>query len=112
LNASMLKQWHRDDIFAALERRGWSKPIKIHVLPDWYAVGEAWTASRLEETLKILFVADYGTGYKGIDSVESLTASVKGKAHEYCLWLNRTRDSLWKAAVLEWANSINPDQIT
>jgi hypothetical protein len=101
----MLKQWHRDDIFAALCRRGWSNPIQLEVLSDWYAVGEAWTASRPQETLKMFFVADYGTGYKGIDSIESLSATVDGNDREHHLWLHRTRNSRWKSAVLEWAKS-------
>jgi hypothetical protein len=51
----------RDDIFAAVRKGGWSNPIQLQVSPDWYVVGEAWTATRLPETLKMFFVADYGT---------------------------------------------------
>ena len=62
----------RDDIFAAVRKGGWSNPIQLQVSPDWYVVGEAWTATRLPETLKMFFVADYGTVYKGIDSISRL----------------------------------------
>ena len=83
----MLKAWHREDILSALECRGWSKPIQIEVLSDRYAVGEAWSTRRLEKTLKVFFVADYGSGYKDINSIESLIARVDGKTGEYLLWV-------------------------
>ena len=102
----MLKPWHRDDIFAAQSSRGWSNPVQLEVSPDWYAVGEAWTATRLQETLKMFFVSDYGTGYKGIDSIESVSATVGGTDRKPDLWLHRRRDSKWKAALSEWVAAI------
>jgi len=50
--------------------------------------------------------ADYGTGYNGINSIESLSASVDGTDREHDLWLHRTRDSRREAAVVEWAKAI------
>ncbi len=54
----------------------------------------------------MFFVSDYGTGYKGIDSIESVSATVGGTDRKPDLWLHRRRDSKWKAALSEWVAAI------
>jgi len=61
----MLKPWHKEDVFNVLQHRGWAQPVPLDYPQDWYYVGEAWSASRLNKILKLYFVADFGTASKG-----------------------------------------------
>jgi hypothetical protein len=105
----MLKQWHKEDVFNALQHRGWAQPVPLDFPQDWYYVGEAWSASRLNKILKLYFVADFGTGFKGTDSIESIAGRLVGDPGEYDLWLHRTRDAKWRSSLIEWANRLSPD---
>jgi hypothetical protein len=58
----MLKVWHKEDVFNALQARGWMGPALLEYPKDWDYVGEAWSFSRANWILNLYFVADYGTG--------------------------------------------------
>ncbi len=102
----MLKQWHKDDAFGALQARGWTGPDPLAYPDDWQYVGEAWRFSRANWTFNLYFVADYGTGFVGAETVESIAGRLVGDAGEYDLWLHRTRDAKWRASVIKWADAI------
>jgi hypothetical protein len=106
----MLKAWHKEDVFNALQARGWMGPALLEYPKDWNYVGEAWSFSCANWILNLYFVADYGTGFHGIDSVESIAGRLVGDSGEYDLWLQRTRDAKWKASVVEWADQISADR--
>ena len=94
-------------MFHALKRRGWIGPEPLEYPGDWHYVGEAWSFSRANWTLNLYFVADYGTGFHGTDSVESIAGRLNGDPGEYDLWLRRTQDAKWKASVIKWAGEIS-----
>ena len=107
----MLKPWHKDDAFDALKTRGWAGPAPLAAPSDWHYVGEAWTFVRANWVLNLYFVADYGTGFAGPDTVESIAGRLVGDdGGEYDLWLRRTRDAKWKAAVIAWADAISTER--
>jgi hypothetical protein len=105
----ILKAWHKEDAFDALRRRGWAGPVLLEYPRDWHYVGEAWFFSRANRTLNLYFVADYGTGFHGTDSIESIAGRLIDDAGEYDLWLRRTQDARWKTSVIEWADQISAD---
>jgi hypothetical protein len=107
---AMLKVWHKNDAFDALQRRGWIGPVVLGYPKEWNYVGEAWSFSRANWTLNLYFIADYGTGYHGIDSIESIAGRLVGDSSEYGLWLRRTRDARWKSSVIEWADQLSADR--
>ena len=39
----MLKAWHKEDVFNALQARGWMGPVLLEYPKDWNYVGEAWS---------------------------------------------------------------------
>ena len=78
-------------MFNALQSRGWMGPALLEYPKDWNYVGEAWSFSRANWTLNLYFVADYGAGFHGSDSFESITGRLIGDSGEYDLWLHRTR---------------------
>ena len=106
----MLKPWHKEDVFNALQARGWMGPALLEYPKDWNYVGEAWSLSRANGILNLYFVADYGTGFHGTDSVESIAGRLIGDSGEYDLWLHRTRDAKWKASVIKGADQISADR--
>ncbi len=95
-----------------LRRRGWLGPIALEYPTDWSYVGEAWSFSRAGQMLHLYFVADYGTGFHGTDSIESIAGRLVGDSGEYDLWLRRTRDAKWKTSAIEWADEISTDHQT
>jgi hypothetical protein len=106
----MLKPWHKEDAFGALRARGWTGPEPLAYPEDWHYVGEAWYFSRANWTFNLYFVADYGTGFAGAETVESIAGRLVGDSGEHDLWLRRTRDAKWKASVIEWADAISADR--
>jgi len=60
--------------------------------------------------LNLHFVADYGAGYHGPDTIESIAGHLVGEPNEYALWPRRTRDAKWKASVIEWADQVSADR--
>ncbi len=108
----VLKPWHKEDTFNALATRGWDGPKPLAYPGDWHYVGEAWCFSRGHRTLNMYFVGDYGTGFHGKESIESIAALLLDGDHEReCdLWLHRTRDAKWRASVIEWAEQVSADQ--
>jgi hypothetical protein len=102
----VLKAWHKDDVFAALAARGWSDPMPLDYQKEWNYVGEAYSFVRANRKLKLYFVADFGTGFQGVGSVESAAAWIDGDPREYDLWLKRSRDGKWRAALIKWADDI------
>jgi len=74
----MLSAWHKEDVFNTLRARGWTGPVLLEYPKDWHYVGEAWSFSRTNWTLNLYFVADYGTGVHGADSVESIAGKLIG----------------------------------
>lgn len=103
----MMKLWHKEDAFDALRLRGWTGPLLLEYPNDWHYVGEAWSFSRANWTVKLYFVADYGAGFSGTDSIESIAGRLIGDSGEYDLWLRRTRDAKWKASLIKWADQIS-----
>jgi len=84
-----MKDWHRSDIFDALAERGWKAPVALQVSTDEASyVGEAYTLVRDGENAQMYFVADYGTGFDGADSIEA-------------------RDSNWRRQLLFWVNRVS-----
>jgi len=106
----MLKAWHKEDVFDALQHRGWARPVPLNYPQDWYYVGEAWSVSRSDQILKPYFVADLGTGFNGTDSIESIAGRIVGDPGEYDLWLHRTQDAKWKSSLIEWADRLSADR--
>jgi len=99
-----MKDWHRSDIFDALAERGWKAPVALQVSTDEASyVGEAYTLVRDGENAQMYFVADYGTGFDGADSIEAVVAKPTGDE----LWLHRTRDSNWRRQLLFWVNRVS-----
>lgn len=99
-----MKDWHRVDIFAALAERGWSSPSPHQILPEESGyVGEAFSFERKDEAIELYFVADFGAGFDGPQSVEAVHAKPSGDE----LWLHRTRDSKWIRALAFWANRVS-----
>jgi hypothetical protein len=105
-----MRPWHKEDAFEALRLRGWIGPVNLEYPKDWHYVGEAWSFCRAQRTLNLYFVADYGTGFKGADSVESIAGRLMDDSGEYDLWLCRTRDAKWKGSLVEWADRISTDR--
>ena len=54
-------------------------------------------------------LADYGTGFSGPDSIESVAGRLVGSSHEPDLWLHRRRDAKWKNSLVKWADQIPTD---
>lgn len=84
-----MKAWHKEDAFDALRLRGWTGPAHLEYPSELHNVGEAWSFSRADRTLNLYCVADYGTGFLGTDSIESIDGRVIGDSREYDLWLHR-----------------------
>ena len=97
-----MKDWHRSDIFAALVELGWTVPVPIQIPPEQYHVGEAYQLSRGSDAIELYFVADIGTGFHGLRSIEAVVAEPSGEE----LWLHRTRDSKWQMQLTFWANRL------
>ena len=83
----MLKAWHKEDVFKALQARGWMGPALLEYPKDWNCVG-----------------------FHGTASVESIAGRLIGDSGEYDLWLHRTRDAKWKDSVIKWADQISADR--
>jgi hypothetical protein len=107
----MLKPWHKDDAFNALQSRGWLGPVPLEYPKDLHYVGEACSFSRAIRILNLYFVADYGTGFHGNDSVESIAGRLVDDTDEYDLWLARTRNAKWRASVIKWADQVSADPL-
>ena len=100
----MLKDWHRTDIFSALESRGWRDPSREP--NDGYFVGELYMFSKADRRLHVAFVADIGTGFSTAKSIEEVWATLAGVTDRAELWLSRRRDGKWHAALREWVEHI------
>ena len=100
----MLKDWHREDIIAALIARGWVGPDIAE--PETYFVGERLLFTRGESKLEVAFLADLGTGYTGPKSLEEALATRPGFA-DALLWLHRRRDSKWRTELYTWSEAVS-----
>lgn len=100
----MLKDWHKTDIFSALESRGWRD--RNREPNDSYFVGESYTFSKADHRLHVAFVADIGTGFSTAQSLEEVWATLAGVKDRAELWLSRRRDGKWHAAIREWVEHI------
>jgi hypothetical protein len=100
----MLKDWHKQDIFDALQKRNWLGPFSLPV--DSYEVGEAYKFTHNSEVLSLYFLADLGTGFIGKESIESVIARLNRSEQEYDLWLHGRRDTKWKRDIHDWAEEI------
>jgi hypothetical protein len=99
-----MKDWHRTDVFAALTERGWGAPSPLPILPEQaHYIGETYSFTRNSERVQVYFVADFGTGLNGPQSIEAAIAMPCDEQ----LWLRRTRDTKWRRAVAFWANRIS-----
>ena len=94
-------------MFNALQKRGWTGPALVQHPSDWYYVGEAWCFTRDNRTLNLYFVADLGTGFHVPGTIESVACRLDGDQSEYDLWLERTRNTKWKASVVRWAEELS-----
>jgi hypothetical protein len=104
----MLTDWHKNDIYEALRRRGWQGPNELPFSREQlYYVGEACYFQRSAESVHLHFVADIGTGFHGEKSIESVVASFEGDPALYDLWLQRTRDSKWRVELIAWADRVS-----
>ncbi len=108
----IMKAWHKEDVFDALRLRGWAGPAFLSHPKDWHYVGETWSFSREHQTLDLYFVADYGTGFHGTDTIESISVRLVGSSDDpelwgHDLWLHRRRDAKWKGSVIRWADQIS-----
>ena len=102
----VLKDWHKEDVFAALVAHGWDGPRTLEYSTAWYYVGEAYSFVRGKAELKLYFVADIGTGFRGAKSIESVAAWIDDHPREYDLWLRRVQDAKWKFSVLVWVDGV------
>lgn len=100
----MLKDWHRGDIFSALEARGWHDPSREP--DDCYYVGESYMFSKADRRLHVAFVADIGTGFSTEKSLEEVVATLDGVTDRAELWLSRRQDGKWRTALREWVDHI------
>ena len=104
----MLKDWHKNDIFEALRRRGWQGPNELPLSHEQFCyVGEAYSFQRSAKSIHLYFAADFGTGFDGEKSIESVVALFEGDSALYDLWLHRTRDSKWRAELVSWADRVS-----
>ena len=101
----MLKPWHKEDVFTALQSRGWGGPSPLDVVSP--VVGESHAFTRGEEVLKLYFVADIGTGFLDEKSIESVSALIEPGREASELWLHRRRDARWKKELHDWAEQIS-----
>lgn len=99
-----MKNWHREDIFAALVRHGWRGPVAE--APDSYHVGEAYAFLTSKHILQLRLVADLGTGLKGSESIEEAVA-IREDGTRAELWLARRRDSKWQKDLALWASQVS-----
>ena len=100
----MITDWHREDIKAALNARGWLGPEPGQ--PEAYFEGEQIVFTRDASTLFVSFVADLGTGHTGPRSLEEAVALRQGEP-EARLWLHRRRDSKWRGELANWADAVS-----
>jgi len=101
----VLKDWHKEDIFRALNDRGWSGPFPLDTVSR--VVGESYLFVCGEESLNLFFVADMGTGLQGKKSIEAVWAQTKLSKERYELWLHRKKDAKWKKELHDWAEEVS-----
>jgi hypothetical protein len=104
----MLKNWHKQDVFKSLNARGWEGLEKLVVSGEQLRyVGEAYSFSRGNEIIRLYFVADFGTGFEGTESIESVVASRDGDSRLMDLWLHRRRASKWRTELMDWVSHVS-----
>ena len=103
----MLKDWHKEDVFAALVAHGWDGPKTLEYSTDWYYVGGACSFVCGKAELKLYFLADIGTGFHGAKSIESIAAWIDDDPREHNLWLRRVQDAKWKSSVIVWVCDVS-----
>jgi len=102
-----LKPWHKPDVEEMLRRRGWDGPSVLAFPSEWWYCAEAWEWRRADQRLKLYVVADYGTGFLGLRTLEAIEALREGSDKLISLWLHRTRNAKWKKELIEWADRVS-----